>query len=59
MPCRIVCLGMLVPSCLGMWDLVSKVVTTTLGGGCLFPGESIGSFRSCARRDFVSERYVY
>ena len=37
---------------------MSLVGTLTLGGGFLFPEESIGSFRSDTRRSFFSERYV-
>ena len=45
------CLGILVPSCLGMWALVSLFRTLTLGGvggGGIFPEGFIGSFWSGA-----------
>ena len=41
-----------------MWDLVSQVVTPTLGGGCIFTEDSIGFFRSGTIKDFVGERGV-
>ena len=38
--------------------LISMVSTPNLGGGCIFPEESIGYFRSGARGSFVGESGV-
>ena len=38
-----------------MWYLVSQVGTPTLGGGCLFPEGSIGSFGLWLCGNFVGE----